>query len=163
MSRCIAWSRDCTRAMSGQFFRPWPPTTWTIMATCLRTLRERIDEDASWRRLMPAFHIEGPCLSPEEGYRGAHDPRFIRPASREVLEPLLEAAGGPQRVAMVTLAPEVDHGLATNCHCSWCAIGFAGWASNDASLPLTARWPPMHPRILISIHALNWTDRLTPR
>ena len=83
------------------------------MATSLRTMRMLIDEDAALRHLMPAFHIEGPCLSPEEGYRGAHDLQYIRPASRALLEPLLEAAGGPGRVAMVTLAPEVDHGLAT--------------------------------------------------
>ena len=82
------------------------------MALSLRTMRELIDEEADLRQLMPAFHIEGPCLSPKEGYRGAHDPQYIRPASREVLEPLLEAAGGPARVAMVTLAPEVDRGLA---------------------------------------------------
>lgn len=83
------------------------------MALRLRTMRQLIDGDAWLRRLIPAFHIEGPCLSPVEGFRGAHQPEYIRPATREVLEPLIEAGGGPERVAMVTLAPEEDAGLRT--------------------------------------------------
>lgn len=83
------------------------------MAESLRSMRTLIDEDPSLRSLMPAFHIEGPCLSPQEGYRGAHRRECIRPATRDVMEPLVEAAGGPGRVAMVTLAPEEDHALAT--------------------------------------------------
>jgi N-acetylglucosamine-6-phosphate deacetylase len=78
------------------------------MAARLSRLRKLIEQSSLTRKLMPAFHIEGPCLSPLEGYRGAHQPQFMRPASREVIEPLLEAAGGPQNVAMVTIAPEHD-------------------------------------------------------
>ena len=82
------------------------------MVARLTTMRTIIDADADLRSLMPAFHIEGPCISPEAGYRGAHDPASIRPATREVFKPLIDAAGGIDRVAMVTLAPEVDAGLA---------------------------------------------------
>ncbi|MEX0775822.1 MAG: hypothetical protein WD042_08940 [Phycisphaeraceae bacterium] len=82
------------------------------MAVLLSTFRQVIDAAGpDMQRLMPAFHIEGPCLSPEDGYRGAHQAAFMRPASRALFEPLLEAAGGPQRVAMVTLAPEMDRDL----------------------------------------------------
>jgi len=75
--------------------------------------RKLIDADWELRKLMPAFHFEGPCLSPEDGYKGAHRADCMKPASREVIEPLIEAAGGFERVAMVTLAPEVDKGMKT--------------------------------------------------
>lgn len=83
------------------------------MAMRLSNLRRLIDQDKASRKLMPAFHIEGPCISPVEGYRGAHPAEWIRPATPALLEPLIEAAGGFERVAMVTLAPEVDAGLKT--------------------------------------------------
>ena len=83
------------------------------MATRLANLRALIDEQPSWRKMFPAFHIEGPCLSPEDGYRGAHPQQYICRARPDVLEPLIEAAGGPMRVAIVTLAPEMDDDLAT--------------------------------------------------
>lgn len=75
--------------------------------------RKLIDADPELRKLMPAFHFEGPCLSPEEGYKGAHPAQHMKPASREVMEPIIEAAGGFARTALVTLAPEVDKDLKT--------------------------------------------------
>ncbi len=81
------------------------------MAMRLRTMRALIEQDAALLKMMPAFHIEGPCLSAEEGYRGAHDPEQIRPATPDLFEPVIDAAGGPQNVAMVTLSPEVDKDL----------------------------------------------------
>ena len=83
------------------------------MRARLARLRLLTDQDESLARLMPAMHIEGPALSPLEGYRGAHNPQWLTDASPQVFEPLIEAAGGPQRVAIVTLAPEVDPGLHT--------------------------------------------------
>lgn len=54
------------------------------------------------------IHLEGPCLAP--GQRGAHHPDHLLAPSVAVLEPLLEAAGGA--IVQVTLAPELDPGLA---------------------------------------------------
>ncbi|MEX0774687.1 MAG: hypothetical protein WD042_03115 [Phycisphaeraceae bacterium] len=82
------------------------------MATRLASLRKLIDQSAVTRQLMPAFHIEGPCISPADGYRGAHPAQHVKPPSRQLLEPLIDAAGGPQRVAMLTLAPEFDQDFA---------------------------------------------------
>jgi len=88
-------------------------TTQSIpnMAGRLANLHRIIQQDAELQRLMPAFHIEGPCLSPEDGYRGAHDPRYAVPASVDLYKQLYDAVDGPPHVAMVTLAPEVDEGL----------------------------------------------------
>jgi N-acetylglucosamine-6-phosphate deacetylase len=88
-------------------------STMPRMTDHLATLVKLIDADPSLRKLIPAFHIEGPCISPEDGYKGAHPQECVQPASPEVFKPLLEAAGGAQRVALVTLAPEMDAGLRT--------------------------------------------------
>ncbi|MCX5661927.1 MAG: N-acetylglucosamine-6-phosphate deacetylase [Planctomycetota bacterium] len=83
------------------------------MAARLANLRKLIDQDPADRKLMPAFHIEGPCISPEDGYRGAHPLEWVRPADPELFKPLVEACGGWDRLAMVTLAPEVDRDFRT--------------------------------------------------
>lgn len=57
---------------------------------------------------LAGIHLEGPCLSPV--FKGAHSERFLVPPSVRLFEPLLEAAGGAIR--QVTLAPELDDGLA---------------------------------------------------
>jgi N-acetylglucosamine-6-phosphate deacetylase len=72
----------------------------------LATLRER---DPLAGLLIAGLHIEGPFLNEGEGYRGAHPADAIIPASVDVMERLLDAAGGLAR--LVTLAPERDPGL----------------------------------------------------
>ena len=58
------------------------------------------------RELICGFHIEGPFLSAQPGYVGAHRPDATCDADRDKLQQLLDAAGGAARV--VTLAPERD-------------------------------------------------------
>lgn len=83
------------------------------MAERLANLRKITDSDPELRAMIPAFHIEGPCISPEDGYKGAHPADCVVPPSRDAIEPMIEAAGGPERVGIVTLAPEYDKGLKT--------------------------------------------------
>jgi N-acetylglucosamine-6-phosphate deacetylase len=73
----------------------------------LAALRER---DPLAQRLIAGFHIEGPFLNEADGYRGAHPRDAIRPAGRDSMTRLLDAAAGLARV--VTLAPERDDGFA---------------------------------------------------
>jgi N-acetylglucosamine-6-phosphate deacetylase len=51
------------------------------------------------------YHLEGPWLSPEPGFRGAHDARFMTAPDLRVFERLQRAAGG--NIRLVTLAPEL--------------------------------------------------------
>ena len=51
------------------------------------------------------YHLEGPWLSPEPGYRGAHDPRHMRSPDIADFDRLQEAAGG--QIKLLTLAPEL--------------------------------------------------------
>lgn len=58
--------------------------------------------------VIAGIHIEGPFISPADGYRGAHPRDAVLPATVDVAERLLEAGAG--LVRLVTLAPEQDEG-----------------------------------------------------
>lgn len=53
---------------------------------------------------MEAFHLEGPYISPDDGPRGAHPARWVRPPDLEEFRRLQDAAGG--NIRLVTLSPE---------------------------------------------------------
>lgn len=53
---------------------------------------------------MEAFHVEGPHISPEDGPRGAHPVRWVRPPDVNEYKRWQEAANG--NVRLVTLSPE---------------------------------------------------------
>ena len=55
-------------------------------------------------RMVLGFHLEGPWIAPEEGYRGAHPTEFVRDPDLSEFDSFQEAAVG--RIAIVTLAPE---------------------------------------------------------
>jgi N-acetylglucosamine-6-phosphate deacetylase len=50
------------------------------------------------------FHVEGPHISPEDGPRGAHPARWVRPPDADEFRRWQEAANG--NVRLVTLSPE---------------------------------------------------------
>jgi len=73
------------------------------MLAALRNLadaRESIENGAA----MEAFHVEGPHISPDDGPRGAHPARWVRPPSLDEFHRWQEAARG--NVRLVTLSPE---------------------------------------------------------
>src|SRR5262249_3265393 len=45
----------------------------------LATIRQACESDRPLAHAMPAIHLEGPYLSPEDGPRGAHPREHIRP------------------------------------------------------------------------------------
>jgi N-acetylglucosamine-6-phosphate deacetylase len=55
------------------------------------------------------IHMEGPYISPEDGYRGAHARAFVRGADVDDFRRRQDAAEG--RIRLVTLAPEVEGAL----------------------------------------------------
>jgi N-acetylglucosamine-6-phosphate deacetylase len=80
-----------------------------IMCARLANLARLRAQSPLASRLIAGFHIEGPFLSPEPGYRGAHPADAIRPADTDGMKRLLDAAKDLTRI--VTLAPEHDPGL----------------------------------------------------
>jgi N-acetylglucosamine-6-phosphate deacetylase len=53
---------------------------------------------------MEAFHLEGPYISPEDGTRGAHPERWVRPPDLDEFHRFQDAARG--NIRLVTLSPE---------------------------------------------------------
>jgi N-acetylglucosamine-6-phosphate deacetylase len=66
----------------------------------LAAARESLPEGPA----MEAFHVEGPHISPEDGPRGAHPQRWVRPPDLDEYKRWQEAAQGSVR--LVTLSPE---------------------------------------------------------
>lgn len=52
------------------------------------------------------FHIEGPFISPEDGYRGAHNLKYVIPPNMEAFKKMQKAASG--KIVMMTFAPEIE-------------------------------------------------------
>lgn len=80
-----------------------------VMVRRLNNLAKLREQDLQGRQIIAGFHIEGPFLSAEPGYRGAHPAEVIHLADVDEMQRLLEAAQGMTR--LVTLAPESDHGF----------------------------------------------------
>ncbi|MGB0153486.1 MAG: N-acetylglucosamine-6-phosphate deacetylase [Verrucomicrobiales bacterium] len=74
----------------------------------LRNLVDLREQDDLAGEVIAGFHIEGPFLSAEPGYIGAHPANLTKKANIEDARRLLDAAGGLTKV--VTLAPEADSG-----------------------------------------------------
>src|SRR4030042_1286339 len=55
---------------------------------------------------IPGFHLEGPYISPVDGFRGAHYKPFVRPPDWEEFVKINRAAG--DRIMEVSLAPEIE-------------------------------------------------------
>jgi N-acetylglucosamine-6-phosphate deacetylase len=73
------------------------------MAGALRNLaeaKEKLPEGPA----MEGFHVEGPHISPEDGPRGAHPQRWVRPPDYDEFRRWQDAANG--HVRLVTVSPE---------------------------------------------------------
>lgn len=81
------------------------------LAAKLKKLVRFREEDSVIREMVKGFHVEGPFISPVEGYVGAHPVAWVRPAEVDSAARILEAGNG--LVRLMTLAPEYDQGAAT--------------------------------------------------
>jgi len=73
------------------------------MAAALRNL-SRAKESLAEGVAMDGFHVEGPHISPEEGPRGAHPRRWVRPPDVNEFRRWQDATEG--LIRLVTVAPE---------------------------------------------------------
>jgi N-acetylglucosamine-6-phosphate deacetylase len=74
----------------------------TINQACIRN--ELLDQ------CIGGIHLEGPFISKEDGARGAHDRKYVKPPDWELFMRFQEAAGN--RIKLITLSPEWDHSAA---------------------------------------------------
>ncbi len=70
----------------------------------LRAIAEACDQDRSVNAMVAGIHVEGPYISPIDGYRGAHPLEAVRDPDWDEFQRLQEASVG--RIILMTLAPE---------------------------------------------------------
>jgi len=99
---CVCLAEDGVDAILATFITDHIP----VMESRLQRLIELRAQDSLARRLIQGVHLEGPFISAEPGYVGAHPAQAVKPANLEDMKRLLDAADGLTR--LVTLAPEND-------------------------------------------------------
>ncbi len=78
--------------------------------TSLRAIAAACESDPLIAASVPGIHVEGPHISVEDGPRGAHPLRHVRPPDIAEFRRWQEAAGG--RIRIVTLSPEYPEAVA---------------------------------------------------
>ena len=76
------------------------------MLGCLRNLR-RVQLEIENGHAIAGFHVEGPYIGPEDGPRGAHPARWVRPPSINEYRRWQDVTAGQVRV--VTISPKPPH------------------------------------------------------
>lgn len=129
-----------------------------VMQQRLRRLVELRERDSLTMSMIKGFHIEGPFISPIDGYRGAHPFDAVMPASVEVMQSLLDAAGGLTHI--VTLAPEHDAGCQTIAYLAKQNISVSAGHSNASLEELKAA---IDAGLTMYTHLGNGCPALMPR
>ena len=85
----------------------------TLITAPLDKMRSRaaklarlLEENEELNQIIPGIHLEGPFISTEDGYRGAHPLAGIQFADLETVKELQESCAG--KLLLFTLAPEQD-------------------------------------------------------
>lgn len=69
-------------------------------------LLAKASQNTEVEKSVPGFHLEGPYISPEKGFRGAHLEKYIRKPEWNEFTALQKASGN--KIKLITLAPETD-------------------------------------------------------
>jgi N-acetylglucosamine-6-phosphate deacetylase len=83
-------------------------TSYERLIKNFSVLKEALN-DPFIRRSIPGFHLEGPYINPEDGYRGAHNKEWIQSPNWSQFQKINQAADG--KIRLISLAPEMKGGL----------------------------------------------------
>ena len=100
-----------------------------------RILDEAIRSNKQLNESIPGFHLEGPYISPDEGFRGAHPLKYIRKPSWDEFNRFQEAAGG--RFIQITVAPELEGAMDFISSCSKAGVTVAIGHTNASAEQIT--------------------------
>ncbi|WP_428387031.1 N-acetylglucosamine-6-phosphate deacetylase [Mucisphaera sp.] len=99
---CETLQRDGMTAMLATIITDDVPA----MGRKIQRITELREHDALATSIIAGIHIEGPFISPADGYRGAHPLAAVKTANLDEAKQLFDAANGLLRI--FTLAPEQD-------------------------------------------------------
>ncbi len=113
----------------------WQVGVTSFLPTLITSSPERLEQnfgilsravrETGLESSIPGFHLEGPYISPDDGFRGAHNQKYVTTPSWEQFARWQEAAEG--RIIHVSLAPELEGalGFIRRCTSEGIVIGLA--------------------------------------
>jgi N-acetylglucosamine-6-phosphate deacetylase len=107
----VTASRRLHVAGCGHYLLTLITDKWLRLLARLRHLRELRQRSAELRHAIAGWHIEGPFLSAEPGFCGAHDPALMIDPVPDCLRELREITGDDP--VLLTIAPERANALET--------------------------------------------------
>lgn len=105
----VAGIRKATKALWKEGVTTFVPTVITNSDARLRqnfTILAAALQDAKMNLSIPGFHLEGPYISPVDGFRGAHLKKWVRLPNWAEFSEYVKAA--QHKILMVTVAPEIE-------------------------------------------------------
>ena len=93
----------------GRVLATFTTTDYSILYTGATAINKILSNNKKLDTLFCGIFHEGVFISPEYGWRGGHQPQFIRKPDWEIFSRLNEFSGN--RIKMVNLAPEVEGAL----------------------------------------------------
>ena len=97
------------QAGCGSFFFTLITDNWEAMTRRLAKAKQHRDTNQALGQAIAGWHIEGPFLSAEPGYCGAHPPDLMLDPTPEQLEEIWEITSDDP--VLLTMAPERESGL----------------------------------------------------
>jgi N-acetylglucosamine-6-phosphate deacetylase len=110
LGHLVTASRRLQAAGCGRFLLTLITEQWPRLIARLEHFRSMRQRSTELRHAIGGWHIEGPFLSSEPGFCGAHDPTLMLEPTPEHLRELRSAAGDDP--VLLTLAPERPNALA---------------------------------------------------
>jgi len=105
----VTATRRLRLAGCGRYLLTLITDEWLRMLLRLRDLRELRARSADLRHAIAGWHVEGPFLSAEPGFCGAHDPSLMIDPTSKHLRELRQVTGADP--VLLTLAPERPNAL----------------------------------------------------
>lgn len=99
-----------------------------VMYGRLENLVKFRSQDPLIQKIIWGIHIEGPYMSPEDGYRGAHPREAMKPTNMDVIKKFYDICQGLLRI--LTLAPEIDPNFQATQYLSQKGVTVSGGHSN---------------------------------
>jgi len=110
LEELLSATRPLRRAGCTRYLLTLVTDEWSRLIARLRHLRELRLASVELAQAIAGWHIEGPFLSAEPGFCGAHDPALMRSPTTDHLRSLRDAAGNDP--LLLTLAPERENAIA---------------------------------------------------